>query len=91
MSQWTKAKILALIVIFAYIAYRAIDGHLHPKEPVYKPNRADFRHGEILLPDYACSDTLIVINAERLNHEINECDGGDGDIDSILHRNCIIY
>lgn len=89
-------QLLAVIAIFGAICYVAITKEqIQPAsrpEPVYfKENRADFKAGEILLPDYACSDTLIVVNAERLNKEINECDGGDGDIDSILHRNCIIY
>lgn len=88
-------QMLAVLAIFGAISYVAITSEqIQPAsrpEPVYKENRADFKAGEILLPDYACSDTLIVVNAERLNKEINECDGGDGDIDSILHRNCIIY
>lgn len=54
-----------------------------------------FKPGQILFPDYACSDTLIVNDAEGLNYamgfiEQGIIDGTDGDIDSILHTYCRI-
>jgi hypothetical protein len=49
-----------------------------------------FKEGEILLPDYACSDTLIVIDAAGLNKGMALIDGTDGEIDSVLHIHCKI-
>lgn len=36
-------------------------------------------------------DTLIVVDAEKLNVEIDSCDGSDGDISEALYRNCKKY
>jgi hypothetical protein len=38
----------------------------------------NFQNGEVLLPDYAHSDTLIVTDAELLNRLMKETDGGGG-------------
>ena len=43
------------------------------------------------LPDYIHDDTLIVVAAEKLNVEIDSCDGSDGDISEALYRNCKKY
>lgn len=88
MDKWTFAEIVAVAVIIGIIAISTVKKQ---SGPTFKPDRANFKKGEVLLPDYAHSDTLIVVNAERLNKEIEICDGSDGDIDSVLHRNCIIY
>ena len=56
----------------------------------YKQNRADFKPGEIILPDYAHLDTVIVINAPALNEAIEKCDGSDYEINAILHRYCAV-
>ena len=54
-----------------------------------KSNGAEmYYNGEILLPDYIHDDTLIVVDAEKLNVEIDSCDGSDGDISEALYRNC---
>ena len=60
------------------------------QEPVNIPY---FKDGQILLPDYACADTLVVLDANGLNKamgyiEQGIVDGTDGDIDSILHIYC---
>jgi hypothetical protein len=57
-----------------------------------KSNGAEmYYNGEILLPDYIHDDTLIVVDAEKLNVEIDSCDGSDGDISEALYRNCKKY
>lgn len=48
------------------------------------------KQGEIILPDYVCSDTLIVMDAETLNRNLAYYEqdiswGSDCDIDSLLH------
>jgi hypothetical protein len=52
-----------------------------------------FKNGQVLLPDYACTDTLIIVDAEGLNKAI-ECESdfieGDEGIDSLFHIYCII-
>ena len=61
------------------------------KETEIKPvNVAYFKAGQILLPDYVCSDTLIVMDAKELNRVMayveQEIDWGtDADIDSLMH------
>lgn len=49
-----------------------------------------FKDGQILLPDYACPDTLIVMDAETLNRNFAYVEqdiswGSDADCDSLLH------
>lgn len=61
------------------------------KVPQKEPVKVEyFINGQILLPDYACPDTLIVLDAETLNRnfafvEQNISWGSDADIDSLLH------
>jgi len=54
-----------------------------------------FKPGQVLYPDYACTDTLIVMDADGLNRDIKAIEQGlidatDDEIDSILHLYCII-
>ena len=64
---------------------------LSESKPVFKVDRADFKDGEIVLPDYAHDDTLIVLNSFKLNEAIDNCEGTDGEIDSVLHLYCKPY
>lgn len=57
-----------------------------------------FTQGQILLPDYACQDTLIVRDAVGLNkamglveHGISGQDYGDSQLDSLFHAHCDYY
>lgn len=75
----------------AIIALMYVAKFKQPYKPVFKQNRADFKNGEIILPDYAHDDTLVVVDSEGLNKGIEDCDGTDGDIDSVLHRFCTKY
>lgn len=61
-------------------------------EPVHVPY---FNEGQILEPSYACSDTLVVVDAEGLNRDMGAIEQGlieatDGEIDSVLHLYCTI-
>lgn len=52
-----------------------------------------FKQGDVLYPDYACPDTLIVIDALILNkaYAYIEQDiewGSDADCDSLIHQYC---
>lgn len=55
-------------------------------------NNKPFKNGQILYPDYACSDTLIIVDADRLNKafEIGNL-GTDSEIDSVLHLYTSLY
>lgn len=52
-----------------------------------------FKNGQVLLPDYSCTDTLIVVDADGLNNAI-DCESdfveGDAGIDSLFHVYCVI-
>lgn len=57
-----------------------------------------FKQGQILLPDYACPDTLVVIDAPGLNEAmalieqgIIGDDYGDAAYDSLFHLYCVQY
>lgn len=55
-----------------------------------------YETGQILYPDYACSDTLIVTDGEQLTSQmINLLSspefGSDSDIDSVLHNSACQY
>lgn len=90
-----KAVITAIIVlsigcvlIFGYCINR--DCISHKKEPVYVEY---FKQGQILFPDYACPDTLIVRDATGLNKAMAYVEqdiswGSDADCDSLIHGYC---
>jgi len=55
-----------------------------------------FKNGQILEPDYACPDSMIVVNADKLNKDMALIEQGfidatDGEIDSIIHLSCEYY
>ena len=49
------------------------------------------RSGQVAMEHNIHDDTLIVVDAEKLNVEIDSCDGSDGDISEALYRNCKKY
>jgi len=56
-------------------------------------DKLQFSTGQVLYPDYACPDTLIVLDGPKLTKEMNNLlnnpiYGSDADIDSVLHRSC---
>ena len=62
------------------------------QKPVYVEY---FKPGQVILPDYACSDTLIVKDAEGLNIAMGYIEQGiidatDDCIDSTFHCYCTI-
>jgi len=55
-----------------------------------------YKTGDTLYPDYACSDTLVVVDEHSLNIAMAYIEqdttgerGGDLDIDSTFHKFCI--
>lgn len=94
MNKSQTLQLLAVIAIFGAISFVALSKkQVQPasRPEIYKEYRADFKAGEILLPDYACNDTLIVVDAVGLNAAIEQCDGSDGDIAAVLYRHCAVY
>jgi|GEM_PF-3020475 len=93
MTRYKTYQLLAVIAIFAAISYVAITSEqIQPAsrpEMVFKENRADFKAGEILLPDYAHNDTLVVVDPVGLNSAIEDC-WTDGDIAAALYRHCAV-
>ena len=68
-----------------YLTYQEYDSLFDTPGPVQY-----FKDGQILLPSYACPDTLIVMDAETLNANFAYVEqdiswGSDADIDSLLH------
>jgi hypothetical protein len=64
------------------------------KQPVYVEY---FKQGQILLPDYVCPDTMIVIDAIGLNKAMGLIeqgftgqDFGDAQYDSLFHQYCTV-
>lgn len=87
MNKWTLGQVVAVIAIVALITTRT---QRPAQVPAFKPDRANFKAGEILLPDYAHDDTLVVINPSGLNRDIDNCDGTDWEIAGALYRHCAV-
>jgi len=69
--------------------------HLEDKADNVKQS-VTFKSGEIIYPSYACPDTLIVTDGQRLTTEMNlliadQERGSDFDIDSVLHLAAVKY
>lgn len=61
------------------------------KNPVYVEY---FKPYQIMMPDYVCSDTTMVIDAIGLNkamalYEQGFMDFGDAELDSMMHQYCV--
>ncbi len=54
------------------------------------PKPGNYYNGQIIYPDYANSDTLIVNNAEALNEYLPNCVGSDYEINKLLHLYCTV-
>ena len=97
-------KPLVLSCILAFIIGGAIIGYVigytvanQKQENKFTVNSfVRYKTGQVLYPDYACPDTLIVTNGEQLTAEmINLLSspeyGSDSDIDSVLHNSACQY
>lgn len=84
-----KASNIMLYLFLALIFALLIRGARMERKQEYKQTRAEFRAGEIILPDYAHDDTLIVINPDGLNNAIEKV-STDWEIDGVLHRFCAV-
>ena len=56
-----------------------------------KPVGSQYYDGEVLLPDYVHSDTLVVTNAWLLNWYMKRVDGSDGEIMEALELTTRVY
>ena len=87
------AFFVTLLPLFIALSIVGIFGKKADKQPV---SVEYFKDGQILLPDYACPDTLIVTNADQLNEgmaliEQGIIDATDDQIDSVLHSAAVLY
>lgn len=90
-----KDYTLFLVLIIFIIAALCSCSHKEKKDPV---SVGYFKQGQILLPDYACQDTLIVRDAAGLNKAIAYVEQyndtlveTDSEIDSLFHVYCDYY
>lgn len=77
---------IALIIVgFLFVTY--IERNKQEKIPVARPEH--FQNAQVLLPDYAHTDTLIVIDAQGLNAAIETLQPRtDGEISDLLYTYC---
>lgn len=86
MKQHTAHFLFAGLCLVIIIWLAAVGYADKPPQRVQEHN--EFKNGEILYPDYAHSDTLTVIDADRLNQAATYWDGSDGEINEALHLYC---
>lgn len=84
----------ALFCIVSFISQNGFSSQDNARNTTFI-NATEFKTGDILLPDYACSDTLIVQDATGLNKDIALIEQGiidatDSVIDSTLHIYCTV-
>jgi hypothetical protein len=84
-------RLKTILFVTIYGAGLTFFMYCNRQKQTFKTDRADFKAGEIVGPDYAHDDTLIVVDADKLNTAIYNCEGTDGEIDSILHLYCKSY
>jgi len=76
---------LMLIISVFVMAY-----HKKENQPSKEPMPPHFEVGQMLLPDYAVPDTLIVVDPVGLNREIVNSKT-DWEIAGTMYRHCAIY
>ena len=97
MKQNIKPLLFASLLMacgLALIVYGCSQIHRQPIKFDY-PDTSAYKTGEIIAPDYANSDSLIVIDGEGLNKAIDSLlhsdGGGDLDINNVLHQYAVKY
>ena len=75
--------LLLMVLGVAFMAAGGLSvGFIPDEAPMYQ-------NGEILYPDMVHDDTLVVVDAGKLGHEVRQSDGTDEDIDFLLHKYCV--
>lgn len=83
---------LCFIIMAVMVLYKSVTIlQNRASKTEFKQDRANFKNGEILLPDYAHTDTIVVMDADGLNEAIEKVDGSDGEIDSVLRLFCVPF
>ncbi len=82
--------LIMMLAGFGFITYGIMTNEVPNKKVVeqhtYETDDLSFKNGEVLYPDYAHQDTLIVVNADSLNWCMENYDiASDGDIWDVLH------
>jgi len=91
-------SIAAIIIVGFCVSFTGLyvaDNEFH-KYPTVEPAEVNYfgkqyHNGEILLPDYAISDTLVVINADLLNEIMPLNEGSDDAISIALGEGTIPF
>lgn len=89
--------IFLAIAVFSFTSCSTSSGHMkHPGIGLNKQSGIHhFTKGEVLYPDYAHTDTLVVEDATSLNNAFdstyNEVPATDGEISDVLHDFCHPY
>lgn len=91
----TAIILWAFIMSLMYYGIFIIGKKAQPAPAASPVNVQYFKQCDTLLPDYVCSDTLIVQDADGLNKgmalvEQGIIDATDYEIDSILHTHCTV-
>lgn len=95
MKRSTLTTEKTLTVLFILIAVFSFTFHgCKPAQKQMAEDSNPFINGETLAPDYAHDDSLIVINADKLNEIFDGVNVAllpttDGDISDTLHKYCI--
>ncbi len=79
--------LVVLVTIIIYQVKQLTPHQIHPAERPGSPHK--YYAGEVLYPDYAHGDTLIVIDPDGLNKYIVNM-WSDGDINFVLSRHCVV-
>lgn len=78
-------KLIGCIAIAMSVIYAGCYVQDNEVSHTYETDDTSFKNGEILLPDYVHTDTLIVVDAKFLNECMQNYDiASDGDINDVL-------
>ena len=94
-----KSTVQAILIIIACLLFCFANSCNDENKPVKQTVSLEyFKQGQILLPDYACTDTLVVIDADGLNKAFAPIEQGiagdnfgDMQYDSLFHVYCEDY
>src|SRR5690606_8365969 len=89
-NKMKKLNTIFVAALFFVGCYNLPPNHTHSFE-IFTPEQHVFFTGDTVLPDYACVDTLIVLDGPGLNKAMREFQPAtDWEIDSVLHQYAVI-
>lgn len=84
-----KKYLIDILIFFVVVGGIFILLYFRSKSHIQHPG-SQYIAGEIIYPDYAHGDTLVVIDPDGLNDAMAVSEGTDWDINTILHRYCAV-